>query len=83
MEKIKFTPEELTQLKDLRTKYSEISHELGQVQLNRHSLDKTEASLFVSVDDIQSKERKLAELLKNKYGQGSIDIDTGEFLPPN
>lgn len=81
MEQIKFTPEELAELKELRGKYSELSHELGQVALNRFSLDDKEKQLRNTLTNVQKQEIKLADDLKDKYGNGSIDIDTGVFIP--
>jgi len=80
-EQIKFTEEELVALKKLRTTYSELSHELGQVALNRYTLNKRETDLHNKVGEIQAKEKSLADNLKNKYGNGQIDIDTGVFIP--
>tara|TARA_R110001592_G_scaffold188618_1_gene433991 strand:- start:283 stop:537 length:255 start_codon:yes stop_codon:yes gene_type:complete len=80
-EQIKFTEEELGSLKALRSSYSELSHELGQVQLNRFSLDRRESELKKQVNDVVGKEKSLADELKTKYGQGRIDIDTGVFIP--
>jgi len=80
-EPIKFTEEELGQLKTLRTKYAEISHELGQLHLNQHAINKRRNELESNVDGIQDSERILAADLKKKYGEGSIDIDTGVFIP--
>ena len=80
-EQIKFTTEELASLKALRSSYSELSHELGQVQLNRFALDRKESELKQQVDETTIKERNLADELKNKYGNGRIDIDTGVFIP--
>jgi|TARA_R110000764_G_scaffold85253_2_gene165915 chromosome segregation ATPase len=78
---IKFSEEELGQLKTLRTRYADISHELGQLHLNQHAINKRKSTLENDVDAIQSSERILADELKTKYGEGSIDIDTGVFIP--
>tara|TARA_R110001606_G_scaffold345246_1_gene494138 strand:- start:49 stop:303 length:255 start_codon:yes stop_codon:yes gene_type:complete len=78
---VKFTEEELGQLKTLRTRYADISHELGQLALNQHAINKRKSTLENDVDGIQDSERILAADLKTKYGEGSIDIDTGVFIP--
>ena len=78
---IKFTEEELGQLKTLRTRYADISHELGQLHLNQHAINKRKSTLEADIDGIQDSERLLAGELKTKYGEGSIDIDTGVFIP--
>jgi len=78
---IKFTEEELGQLKTLRTRYADISHELGQLHLNQHAINKRRSTLESDIDGIQDSERLLAGELKTKYGEGSIDIDTGVFIP--
>jgi hypothetical protein len=81
MESIKFTEEELGQLKALRAKYSELSHELGQVALNRYTLNNREKELHGQAAQVQGQEKTLADSLKTKYGNGQIDIDTGVFIP--
>ena len=36
---------------------------------------------YISLKEIQKKEEVLFEKLKNNYGEGNIDLVTGEFKP--
>ena len=44
-------------------------------------LDAREAELVKFFNDLKEEETKLGEELSNKYGVGSINIESGEFIP--
>jgi hypothetical protein len=68
----KLTEEELKEVKTLRQQYSELSSALGELELQKRKL--------LSVHDLlYEKENKLASQLQEKYGEGSIDLETGEI----
>ena len=72
-----FTNEELTQLKSLQ---SEIS-QFGQLYLTKIRLEEQETLLKTKINELKTKETTLAKSLSDKYGQGSLDIETGTFTP--
>ena len=37
--------------------------------------------LEIEYKDVQESERKLVEELNSKYGQGTLDVETGIFTP--
>ncbi len=80
--------EELDQLKDIQELYSKIITELGQIDLQVNNLEKTIDVLLENRDNIlkeydimQEKEKQLGNHLSIKYGDGTIDSNTGEFTP--
>ena len=75
---IKFTEEELKSLQELQRTYNQITVAFGQVSLSRIGLDAQEESLKT---DTRTKENELAKTLTDKYGKGSLNIETGEFTP--
>ena len=84
----KFTPEELQQLSDLRKQYEAKILEFGQLELEvmlteQHveELKKAKIQLQQSYKDLQEQERNLLETLNMKYGSGTVDVATGEFIP--
>jgi oligoribonuclease NrnB/cAMP/cGMP phosphodiesterase (DHH superfamily) len=82
----KLTPEELQSIKDLQSKYNQTIFEVGaaeaQLIVFQQNIDKLQEAKKGLVSDLTTIEKKEAELVKSlqeKYGQGNIDIETGEI----
>ena len=87
-EPIKFSEEEMTQLGQLQQSYREKMEKFGQVKVQRllveqqlNGLESAEQQVEVEYKDVQESERKLVEELNTKYGQGTLDVETGIFTP--
>ena len=85
---IKFTEEELEKIKVIRDKFEITIYQFGQLYIERLSvegkiaeLNKFEASLREEQLKLQKKEEELLNEIVNKYGEGSVSIETGEFIP--
>ena len=78
---IKFTEEELKSLQELQGTYNQITLAMGQLSLSRIGLDAREEALKATLAETQTKENELAKSLTEKYGKGSLNIETGEFTP--
>ena len=78
---IKFTEEEIKQLKDLQSKVDQIIISLGQISLQRTQLDKLEESTKDEFSRLKQQEATLGESFSKKYGVGTLDINSGEFIP--
>tara|TARA_R110000744_G_scaffold310787_1_gene418427 strand:- start:125 stop:418 length:294 start_codon:yes stop_codon:yes gene_type:complete len=78
---IKFTEDELKSLQELQGTYHQITLAFGQLSLSKLGLDSQESSLKTALADTRTKENELAKLLNDKYGKGSLNIETGEFTP--
>jgi hypothetical protein len=79
----KFTEEELKQITDFRDQTSRITSELGQVQIQKILLNDVQENLQAQYKQLQSQEAELVSVLNEKYGKGTVDISTGEFVPEN
>lgn len=79
METIKLTPEELTKLQEVNDKVADIIASLGQIEINKSILEENKKSLLANFAQIQQDQEVLAQELTQKYGDGKIDITTGEF----
>ncbi len=84
----KFTQEELDQIRSLQGKYNEIGIKLVQLKLARKNvqdyiqqLDEQESKLTEEIVEADQSEKLLAQTLSDKYGAGSLDMDTGLFVP--
>jgi len=85
---IKFSKEELNGLQAVRNDYQSIQNEFGALRVRRLQLqqqldllDSREVELDGLYVQVQSNERNLSQELTEKYGNGNLDFDTGEFTP--
>ncbi len=85
---IKFTDEELKQLKDIQQKYVEVQGKFGAVAVSRLRIEQQVAEMNQYSDNLrkeytenQDAETKFLDDITKKYGEGSLDLDTGTFLP--
>jgi len=67
----KLTAEELQTVKDIRQEYTNLAYALGDLELQK-------ATLLENQKELISKEKQIAKQLQEKYGQGAIDLETGE-----
>jgi len=84
----KITEQEMTELTQLREQYSKTIFEIGQLQYEKHELEnqlKTiDSELTGLYGDISSNYQRQDDYLtkiREKYGEGNLDIQTGEILP--
>ena len=80
-QKVKFSDEEINELKEIRDSYEAIAHELGQIQLQQVFLKDRDIEIKENLQELKEKEKNQADKLQKKYGVGTLDIDTGEFIP--
>ena len=87
-EKIKFTDEELKEYLDLQAAYQNNIISQGQLNIRRYQIDdaiaklrEDEKALMDEYLELQKKEDELLKATSEKYGEGSLDIKTGEFTP--
>lgn len=85
---LKLSEQELQKVQELQTKYAEITAQLGQIKIESiiineqlKRLNTLEDSLAAKYLAIQTEEEQFAKLISEKYGNGDINIETGEFLP--
>jgi len=80
-EEVKFTEEELTQVQNIQRSYTSLQTQFGQLKLAKIRLDEQESDLKLNLRDIQSEEKKFLDGITEKYGQGSLNPETGVFTP--
>lgn len=88
MQPTKFTKEELDQIKTIQDKYNVLGIQLVQLKLARKNaedylanLKQQEATLEEEIVKTNIEEKSLAQQLDDKYGAGSLDLETGQFTP--
>ena len=80
MEKMFLTKEEIKTITDLQTKEEKFISQLGALEYQIQILLKQKKELDNLIDPLQIDKEKLAKSLQDKYGEGSIDTSTGEFI---
>jgi uncharacterized coiled-coil DUF342 family protein len=81
MENKKLSQDELNEIVQLRNEFANIFATIGSIQSRIKELEEENQPNYISLKEIQKKEEVLFEKLKNNYGEGNIDLVTGEFKP--
>jgi septation ring formation regulator EzrA len=79
MEKIQLASEELSKLQELNAKVADIIASLGQIEIQISLLKDNKRSLLDTFAQIQQDQNQLAQELTQKYGDGTINMTSGEF----
>jgi hypothetical protein len=78
-EQIQLSQEELDNIKQLQTIQQNLISRFGQVEYQLQVLEAQKDKLVESLAQLQEDEANLGKVLTEKYGNGTIDIDSGLF----
>lgn len=81
MEIKKLQQEELQQIKSLQEKNQIIISEFGQIELIKLDVESRIQAAKEYLLELREEEKTLADFLESTYGEGTIDLDKGEFIP--
>lgn len=73
------TKEEITELQTLRTQEGQLITQLGELEYQLYLLEQSKEAIKRQINNFSQERDKIALRLQEKYGEGSIDIDSGEF----
>ena len=86
----KFTQEELDQITKLQKTNAQKVSEFGQLEIEILLAEQRLENLHVAkkscqeqYTELQRQEEELVSNLNKKYGVGTVDVNTGEFIPQN
>ena len=87
-EEVKFTEEEIKQVKEIQDDYFGVQQKFGQIYLAKLRIDNQEKQILEDEDtnlkeleNVQDKESKFLKGITDKYGDGSLNPETGVFTP--
>lgn len=80
-EVIKFSEDELENIRSVQVEYQQLIYRLGQLEIEKKIVDKKSEELNTIYSDILSRETDLVTSLNTKYGQGTLDLESGTFTP--
>jgi hypothetical protein len=81
MEKKVLTQEEITQLKNIREKRVQLVESFGILESRIQEINLQKENLKNNLKQLIQEETDLGKNLQQKYGDGSIDLERGEFIP--
>ena len=73
--------EDIEKIRDLQRAYARKTAQIGQIELERHALDKMKTQLLTEYDALDAQEQALIVELSGKYGDGVLDIESAAFIP--
>lgn len=79
MKNQKLQKEELQKLNDFTEKRNQIVLNLGQIDVQKTILKGQRSAILESLAKLQEEENAMGRELQDKYGDGNIDLNTGEF----
>lgn len=80
-EQIKLQEEELQQITQIQQVSRNITMEYGNIELARKALESRVKQADSALKDLKETEQEVAKSLQEKYGQGSINLEQGTFIP--
>ena len=83
MEKTVLTTEELQALKSFQTTRSQIINDFGIIEFQTQELKAQKEMVLKALSDLKIEENKVSQQLQEKYGEGNIDLNSGEFISLN
>lgn len=80
METKVLTQEEITQLKAIQQNRYSIIDKFGTIEIQFQELESIKQRLKLEYEQLKQKEEVLGKQLQDKYGDGTINLEKGEFI---
>ena len=77
---IKFTEEELKDVSSIKESFESLTFKFGQIELEIQNLELEKKDLNAELIAIKAKESKIISAITTKYGDGTLDPQTGVFI---
>ena len=79
MEQVLLETKELDTIKEIQQTEFDLINQLGSIEYQIQALSIQKDNLKQEIIKLQSKSNKFGDGLRLKYGDGNINIETGEF----
>jgi len=81
MQQLKLSESEMLSLKEHQKSVNTLIWDLGELELRLMDLQNLKDSKKEILKKINESQEKTAKELQAKYGEGNINVETGEFIP--
>lgn len=78
-ETITLTEQELNDLKRIQEQGNQLMMKFGEIEMSIQILELQKDRLVESLQELKEKETTYGQMLQDKYGNGNINTETGEF----
>lgn len=76
----KLSSEELEKLNSFQSLYNQIAFELGENSIQNTILENQKNDILSKLVELKKEQDIYAQTLQGKYGEGEINLETGEFI---
>jgi hypothetical protein len=80
MENTKLTIEEVEKLQEIQQKNAAVANELGNLEVTKLQIEARRVEIIEYFNNLKTEEQTFGKELSEKYGNGSIDLEKGEFI---
>ena len=80
MQTKKLTPEEIKSLSDFQVRNQELIIKFGQLEYEFQNLSSQKEMLVNEFNSLRESEFLLSKSFREKYGDGNINLETGEIV---
>lgn len=80
MDKIFLSQEELQNVNGLNAERADLISKFGAIEYEIQNLELEKEKLVEELSNLNQKSQIAGESLRDKYGEGNINIETGEFV---
>ena len=81
METKTLTPEELQTVRNLNGERNTLINQFGALEFEIQTLELQKEQLIENLQKLSEASENLGAELQSKYGEGNVNLDTGEFIP--
>ena len=78
-EQIKLSQEELDSIKQLQNEQQSLVNQFGQLEYQMQLLELQKDQLVETIGKLQIEEKEIGTNLTEKYGNGTVDLESGMF----
>jgi hypothetical protein len=78
---MKIREELLQQVKQIRTSAIQITTTLGDLVIDENNIKLQKEELLKNYSELIVSEKNLIDTINKEYGEGNLDLATGEFTP--
>lgn len=79
-EKTVLTKEEIENLTSLQQQQNDLIFNLGQTEYQLEFFENRKKEIYQQLGALESKQTETAQEIEKKYGQGSVNLESGEFI---
>ena len=81
MANTKLTQEEIEKLQEIQQQNQAVALEFGNLELTKIQIETRREELVKYLSELRTSEQEFGKILYDKYGNGTIDLEKGEFIP--